>query len=40
MADYFTVREEEKVVYRPTCAFAYRPCPDAFLSSLECLGVG
>ena len=27
-------------MYRPTCAFAYQACPDAFLSSMECLGSG
>ena len=25
IADYLTVREGDKVVYRPTCHYAYRP---------------
>lgn len=32
IADYFTVREGDKAVYRPTCHYAYRPCDDAVLS--------
>ena len=35
IADYFTVRENGKVVYRPTCHYAYHPCDDAVLSLHE-----
>jgi homospermidine synthase len=36
--DYFTVRENGKVVYRPTCYYAYHPCDDAVLSLHEVVG--
>ena len=32
IADYLTVRDGGKVVYRPTCHYAYRPADDAVLS--------
>ena len=35
IADYFTVREGGKAVYRPTCHYAYHPCNDAVLSLHE-----
>jgi homospermidine synthase len=35
IADYFTVRENGKAVYRPTCHYAYHPCNDAVLSVRE-----
>ncbi|MBI3435166.1 MAG: homospermidine synthase [Proteobacteria bacterium] len=38
IADYFTVRESEKTVYRPTCHYAYHPCDDAVLSLHEMAG--
>ncbi len=38
IADYFTLREEGKVVYRPTCHYAYHPCDDAVLSLHEMAG--
>src|ERR1700674_3851014 len=38
IADYFTVREAGKVVYRPTCHYAYHPCNDAVLSLHELAG--
>ena len=38
IADYFTVREGGKVVYRPTCHYAYHPCNDAVLSLHEMFG--
>ena len=38
IADYFTLRENEKVVYRPTCHYAYHPCDDAVLSLHEMAG--
>ena len=28
---YFTLRENGKVIYRPTCHYAYHPCDDAVL---------
>ena len=40
MADFYTVKEGDKVIYRPTCLFAYQACPDAYLSLLEILGSG
>ena len=39
IADYFTARDEsDKVVYRPTCHYAYHPCDDAVLSLHEMAG--
>jgi homospermidine synthase len=38
IADYFTLREGSKVVYRPTCHYAYHPCDDAVLSLHEMAG--
>jgi homospermidine synthase len=38
IADYFTLREGGKVVYRPTCHYAYHPCDDAVLSLHEMAG--
>jgi homospermidine synthase len=38
IADYFTLREEGRVVYRPTCHYAYHPCDDAVLSLHEMAG--
>jgi homospermidine synthase len=38
IADYYTVREGERVVYRPTCHYAYRPADDAVLSLDEMAG--
>jgi len=35
IADYFTVRKQGKVAYRPTCHYAYHPCDDAVLSNHE-----
>ena len=40
IADYFTVRENERVVYRPTCHYAYHPANDAVLSLHEIFGNG
>jgi homospermidine synthase len=40
IADYFTVRENEEVVYRPTCHYAYHPADDAVLSLHELFGSG
>lgn len=37
-ADFFTVRDGDKVVYRPTCHYAYHPCNDAVLSLHEMFG--
>jgi homospermidine synthase len=36
--DYFTVREGNRVLYRPTCYYAYHPCDDAVLSLHEMVG--
>src|SRR6266699_254771 len=38
IADYFTLRRDGKVVYRPTCHYAYHPCDDAVLSLHEMAG--
>jgi homospermidine synthase len=38
IADYFTVREGEAAVYRPTCHYAYHPANDAVLSLHEMFG--
>jgi homospermidine synthase len=38
IADYFTVREGDRAVYRPTCHYAYRPADDAVLSLDEMAG--
>jgi homospermidine synthase len=38
IADYFTVRDGDRVAYRPTCHYAYHPCNDAVLSLHEMFG--
>jgi len=38
IADYFTLRESGRVVYRPTCHYAYHPANDAVLSLHEMFG--
>ena len=38
--DYLSVRKNGKVVYRPTCHYAYHPCDDAVLSLHEFAGNG
>jgi len=38
IADFFTLRENDKVVFRPTCHYAYHPCDDAVLSVHEMAG--
>ena len=38
ISDYLTVREDDKVVYRPTCHYAYHPCEDTVLSVHELAG--
>ena len=38
IADYLTLRREGRVVYRPTCHYAYHPCDDAILSLHELQG--
>src|SRR6202030_3931945 len=38
IADYFTVRQGERVAYRPTVHYAYHPCDDAVLSIHELAG--
>ena len=38
IADYLTVREGGRTVYRPTCHYAYRPADDAVLSLDEMAG--
>ncbi len=38
IADYFTLRDGDKVAYRPTCHYAYHPCNDAVLSLHEMAG--
>jgi homospermidine synthase len=38
IADYFTLRDGDHVIYRPTCHYAYHPCNDAVLSLHELFG--
>lgn len=38
LSDYFSVREGEEVVYRPTCHYAYHPCDASVLSVHEMNG--
>jgi homospermidine synthase len=38
IADYLTLRDGDRVVYRPTCHYAYHPCDDAVLSLHELQG--
>ena len=38
IADYFTLREGDEAVFRPTCHYAYHPCDDAVLSLHEMAG--
>jgi homospermidine synthase len=40
ISDYFTVRKGAKVVYRPTCHYAYHPSNDAVLSVHQMFGAG
>ena len=40
ISDYFTLREGDAVVYRPTCHYAYHPSNDAVLSLHEMFGSG
>lgn len=38
IADHLTLREDSKVIYRPTVHYAYHPCDDALLSLHELAG--
>jgi homospermidine synthase len=38
IADYLTLREGDRVCYRPTCHYAYHPCDEAVLSLHELAG--
>ncbi len=38
IADYFTLRDGRKVVYRPTVHYAYHPCDQAIMSMHEIAG--
>jgi homospermidine synthase len=38
LADYYTVKDGDRVVYRPTAHYAYHPCDDAVLSVHEFAG--
>ncbi|MDH5620801.1 MAG: homospermidine synthase, partial [Gammaproteobacteria bacterium] len=38
IADYLTVRDGDKVIYRPTCHYAYHPCDETVLSLHELVG--
>jgi homospermidine synthase len=40
IADYLTLREGGRVVYRPTVHYAYHPCDDAVMSMFEYCGSG
>ena len=36
IADYLTLREDGRVIYRPTCHYAYHPCDDAIFRCTSC----
>lgn len=38
IASYFTLREDDKVSYRPTVHYAYHPCPSAVISMHHFMG--
>lgn len=38
ISDYYTVRDGDRIVYRPTCHYAYHPCDDTVLSVHELAG--
>lgn len=38
LTDFLTVHDGDKVLYRPTCHYAYHPCDDAVLSVHEMAG--
>jgi homospermidine synthase len=38
LADYYTVKQDDEVVYRPTAHYAYHPCDNAVLSVHEFAG--
>lgn len=40
ITDYFSLVEDDELVYRPTCHYAYLPCDDAMLSWHDVLGSG
>lgn len=40
ISDYYTVRENNEVVFRPTCHYAYHPTEDAVSSAMETMGTG
>ena len=40
ISEFFEVRKGDKVVYRPTCNYAYHPGPDALASAMELIGSG
>ena len=40
ISDYFTLKQADQLIYRPTCHYAYHPCQDAVLSALEAIGSG
>jgi homospermidine synthase len=38
IADYFTLKEGDKVIYRPTSYYAYHPCDEAMLGLMDFVG--
>ncbi len=40
ISDFYTVRDGDTAIYRPTCHYAYHPCNDAILSIQETSGAG
>lgn len=40
ISDYYTVKENNEVVYRPTCHYAYHPSNEAVMSAMELIGSG
>ena len=40
IADYYTEKNGDEIVYRPTTFYAYHPCEDAVSSCFDLLGKG
>ncbi|MFN7085262.1 MAG: homospermidine synthase [Burkholderiales bacterium] len=40
ISDYYTVRNGDEIIYRPTCHYAYHPCDHTVLSVYELAGKG
>lgn len=40
ISDYYTVKRDNEVIFRPTAMYAYHPCDDAVTSCIDSLGSG